>query len=344
MSSGAVEVFDAATLAAPDRFDAWQEAVNTAFVPLRAAPHPDGTSSPVLPSPRRAALDGAGSASSFRGLVRSQDLGAAAATEVAGGPVTVWRDRGTIADADPGVYKLGVQLQGYSVLTQDGREAALTPGDLAIYDTTRAYSLDFADDFSMFVLLIPRDRLGLTPRQVAGLTAQRISGRHGLGALASSLLTGLGRQLRTGGVDPDPRAVHAVLELVDATLMRRLEPAEAVPTADVVFAGATAYIDAHLGLPGLSVEAVAAAQHVSVRYLQQLFAERGSTPSAWIRRRRIDAVSAALADPAQAVRPVAAIGAQWGFPDPSGFARAFKSATGTSPGEYRARHLGPAVG
>lgn len=283
MSSGAVEVFDAAALAAPDRFDAWQEAVNTAFVPLRAAPHPDGTSSPVLPSPRRAALDGAGSASSFRGLVRS-------------------------------------------------------------HDTTRAYSLDFADDFSMFVLLIPRDRLGLTPRQVAGLTAQRISGRHGLGALASSLLTGLGRQLRTGGVDPDPRAVHAVLELVDATLMRRLEPAEAVPTADVVFAGATAYIDANLGLPGLSVESVAAAQHVSVRYLQQLFAERGSTPSAWIRRRRIDAVSAALADPAQAVRPVAAIGAQWGFPDASGFARAFKAATGTSPGEYRARHLGPAVG
>lgn len=95
-----------------------------------------------------------------------------------------------------------------------------------------------------------------------------------------------------------------------------------------------------LGLPGLSVEAVAATQHVSVRYLQQLFAERGSTPSVWIRRRRMDEVIAALADPAQAARPVAAIGAQWGFPDASGFARAFKAAVGTSPGEYRARHLG----
>lgn len=46
MSSGAVEVFDAATLAAPDRFDAWQEAVNTAFVPLRAAPRS------TVPGPR----------------------------------------------------------------------------------------------------------------------------------------------------------------------------------------------------------------------------------------------------------------------------------------------------
>lgn len=361
MAAGAVEVFDAGALAAPDRFDGWRQAVNEAFVPLHATPlggplslH-DGARSPrALGAPGAGAgsrgvgpslSGGAGGPApgaegpGFSGALLSQDLGAACATEVAGTAVRVWRDAAAIAHADPGIYKLGLQVHGYSVLAQDGREAALTPGDLAIYDTTRPYSLDFEDRFSMFVLMIPRDRLGLTPAQVARLTAERISGRHGLGALASSLLGGLGRALRTGGVDPEPRAVDAVLDLVQATLLQRLGPEPSVPTADVVFAAACAYIDEHVGRPELSVEEVAAAQHVSVRYLQQLFSQRGATPSAWIRRRRLEGCRADLADPRLASRPVSAIGAHWGFADASGFARAFKAAEGLTPGEYRAERL-----
>lgn len=310
-----VDAFDSGALAASERFDAWQEAVNAAYVPLRAKP--------------------AGPDSVFDGGLLSQDLGAATASEVAGTAVHVWRDRGAIADADPGVYKLGLQLHGYSVLTQDGREAALTPGDLAIYDTTRPYTLDFAESFRMFVLIIPRDRLDLTPSQVGSLTAQRISGRRGLGALTSTLLGGLDQQLRGGGVDPEPRAVNAVLDLVHATLAQNLAPLQEVPTAEVVFSAATAWIDEHLPDPGLSVEWVAAAQHVSVRYLQQLFAQRGTTPSAWIRRRRVEGASADLLNPAMSARAAAAIGAHWGFPGPSGFTRTFKAATGLTPGEFR---------
>lgn len=328
-----MEVFDAADLAAPERFDAWRQAVNAAFVPLRAEMH-DGVGPGSTGTARTA------SAPVFSGGLLSQDLGAAGAAEVAGTAVSVWRGPAQIEAADPGVYKLGLQLRGYALLAQDGREAALTPGDLAIYDTTRPYSLDFPDAFSMFVLLVPRERLGLTPRQVGALTAERISGRHGLGALASALLAGLGLQLREGGVDPEPRAVDAILDLVEATLTQRLGPREAVPTSHIVFAAATAFIEEHLGDPELSVEAVAGAQHVSVRYLQQLFAERGSTPSAWIRRARLDRVKAELADPSHASRPLAAVGARCGFPDASGFARAFKAAEGMTPGEFRASALG----
>lgn len=327
MSSHEVEVFDARLLAPTDQFEAWRHAINQAFVPLDALP---------LDAP-------AHRSGGFVGGLLSQDLGPTVATEVAGHAVRVRRDAAQIAASDPGVYKLSLQLHGYSVLSQDGREAALTPGDLALYDTTRPYVLDSAESFRMFVLVIPRDRLGLTAVQTSRLTAERISGRHGLGALASTLLGGLGQQLRTDGVDPDPRAVDAVLDLVTATLAQRLDPAQVAPTSDVMFAATTAWIRERLSHPQLSVEAVATSQHVSVRYLQQLFRERGSTPSAWIRRERLDRCRAELADPAHASRPVAAIGARWGFPDPSSFARTFKAETGQTPGEFREGHA-PWVG
>lgn len=321
MGTHEVQVFDDAATAPAERFEAWRTAVNEAFVPLQARSR-EGVET-------------------YRGALLSQDLGDVTATEVGGGPVTVWRDRTSIAASDPGVYKLGLQVHGYCVLTQDGREAALTPGDLAIYDTTRPYTLDFAESYRMFVLLIPRERLGLSPAEVARLTAERISGRQGLGALASGLLDGVGRQLRQGGAPADPRAVDAVVELVRATLAQRLGPVEATPTADVVFRGAVAHIEAHLADPSLGVEDVAVAQHVSVRYLQRLFSLRGTTPSAWIRQRRVHHCQVDLADPAAHGHPVAAIGARWGFPDASGFTRTFKAATGLTPGEYRARAKAP---
>ncbi|TWP36600.1 helix-turn-helix domain-containing protein [Leekyejoonella antrihumi] len=310
-----VQVFSAASTAPADRFEAWQAAVNATFVPLRAMVR---------------------SADGYQGGLLAQDLGEVTATEVGGSPVTVRRDKASIAASNPGVYKLGLQLHGYCILSQDGREAALTPGDLAIYDTTRPYTLDFAESYRMFVLLIPRDRLGLSPEQIGQLTAERISGRQGLGALTSTLLAQLGAQVRSGGADTDPRAVDAIVELVRAALSQRLDLAGTVPGASVVFSAATAWIDEHLSASGLEVEDVALAQHVSVRYLQKLFADRGTTPSAWIRQRRLRRCRVDLLDPALAAHPVAAIGARWGFGDPSGFARTFKSGTGMTPGEFRA--------
>lgn len=306
--------FDSREVAPSDGFDAWRGAVNRAFVPLEARHEGGGA---------------------YRGGLLSQELGTLAISEVAGESVHVSRGRHQIAAADPGVYKIGLQLHGYCVLAQDGREAALTPGDLAIYDTTRPYELDFADRFGMFVLLVPRGRLGLSPEQVGRVTAERISGRHGLGALTSALLDGLGRQLREGGADPDPRALDAVLEMLSATLAQRLGPERTVPAGQVVFAAATAWIDEHLGDASLEVADVAASQHVSLRYLQRLFSEHGTSVSAWIRRRRLERCRAELSDASLSGRPIAAIAARWGFPDASAFSRAFRAASGVSPSEFR---------
>jgi AraC-like DNA-binding protein len=85
----------------------------------------------------------------------------------------------------------------------------------------------------------------------------------------------------------------------------------------------------------LSPAAAAAAHHLSLRSLQQLFRDEGLTVAGWIRARRLERCRRDLADPALDARPVAAIAARWGFSSAADFSRAFRAAHGMPPAEYR---------
>ncbi|MEU9123638.1 helix-turn-helix domain-containing protein [Streptomyces sp. NPDC048506] len=64
-----------------------------------------------------------------------------------------------------------------------------------------------------------------------------------------------------------------------------------------------------------------------------------ATVAAWIRRRRLDAARGDLADPALDAVPIHAIAARWGFPRAAVFTRAFRSAYGIPPRDYRCQRL-----
>ncbi|MFJ1757418.1 helix-turn-helix domain-containing protein [Kitasatospora sp. NPDC088134] len=96
-----------------------------------------------------------------------------------------------------------------------------------------------------------------------------------------------------------------------------------------------AFIDAHLGDPGLTPPGVAAAHHIPLRYLHPLFEGSGTTVADKMRAERLERVRRDLADPLHDGQPVHAIAARWGTRDPSSFSRAFRAAHGTAPGGYR---------
>ncbi|MGX1163368.1 AraC family transcriptional regulator [Arthrobacter sp. SLBN-100] len=309
------EVFDSSLLAGGERFDAWRDAVNAAFVPLSVA---------------------SAEPKNFTGSLICQSMGTTHVSEVCGSASQVRRTAREIAGNDPGLIKLGLQLRGYSVVAQDGREAALTPGDFAIYDTSRPYDLYFDDSFQMLVVMFPPESLQLTRRDIAGLTASRVSGRQGLGSLTSTLLSAMGQHLRDGEVPGAVTVSDALLSLVSAVFAERVDPGSPLNSQRLVLlARVQAYISSHLGDPELTVTAIAATHHVSVRYLQKLFEEHGETVSAWIRRKRLEKCRHDLLNPQLRDRPVSAVGMHWGFTDASSFSRAFKSAFGRAPAEYR---------
>lgn len=304
-------VFDGSALAPRDRFDAWRETVSSAFVPLEASPRDPGA---------------------FDGTLVRQALGSISACEVGGDAVRVDRNRRTIARADPAVYKFALQVHGTGLVSQDDRQALLAPGDLAVYDTTRPYTLRFDGPYRMLVVQIPHELLGIRPDQARALAAERISGRSGLGALTSSLLTSLDAQLVSGGVDPDARATGAVLQLVQATLLQRIRPVGTVPAEEVVHLQALRHVDEHLACRDLTVRSVAAALHVSVRYLQKVFAREGTTVSECIRERRLQRCRIELAGTGPG--SIAAVAMRWGYRDASSFTRAFRRAYGCTPSEF----------
>ena len=102
-----------------------------------------------------------------------------------------------------------------------------------------------------------------------------------------------------------------------------------------------AFIDERLGDPKLSPGMVAAACHISLRYLHRLFQEPGATVAGWIRQRRLEGCRRDLTDPALVSRTVAAIAGRWGFGSPAHFSHASgpvgagKSVVGA---ELRVRH------
>jgi AraC-like DNA-binding protein len=82
--------------------------------------------------------------------------------------------------------------------------------------------------------------------------------------------------------------------------------------------------------------AMLARQHsISLRSLQMLFAEHGTSPARWIRDERLRRVRADLADPRLAHLTVAMIGERWGLVDASQVSRLFRAKYGVSPRQYR---------
>lgn len=99
--------------------------------------------------------------SPFTGGLTVGALGSMQLQEVTAGAADIHRTRPTIRISDPGLIKVGLQIRGNGLLIQHEREAVLTPGDFVIYDTNQPYGLRFENHFTMFFLMIPRDRLRL---------------------------------------------------------------------------------------------------------------------------------------------------------------------------------------
>jgi len=316
-------VCDTSTVPLEERAELWVAASSELYVPLECRPH---------------------GGVAFSGHLQAGTVGPLALSRLEVSPHTVRRTASLAAGTNGDQYKLTLMLGRHALVGQDGREAVLRPGDFALYDCSRPYTIVADAGMRMLVCMIPRDVLGLLPEQVARMTATRIAGDDGIAWALAPFLERLADLVIRGQV-PGARdkVVESVIDLVESLCAHAIgddQLSRVNPRAELLLR-ARAYAEARLGDPSLTPADIAAANHVSKRYLHRLFEAEGVTVSAWIRKRRLEGCRRDLANPARAAEPVARIGARWGLTSPAHLSRLFREAYGASPTEYRAVQLRP---
>lgn len=290
--------------------------VSSSFVPLRVSTEHD---------------------SAFGASVVTADADEVVFTEVRALPHLVERTPETITAGGSGYYKMSLLLEGSSILVQDGKELVMRPGDLSVYDTSRPYSLLFAENFRNLILMFPKDRVEIPTHLTDQLTAVSFAREHGaLSSVIASFLSQFPGQLAELPGQVRAKLGHTSLDLVSTLFSTVLDAGSAHRDPhQVMLQQICRYIDTHLGSPDLSPSSIAAAHYISTRHLHALFAEADTTVSTWVRERRLERCRTDLLDPALGDRTVASIARRWGFVDAAHFSRAFKASFGVSPRELR---------
>lgn len=270
-------------------------------------------------------------------------LGAVRVTESTSCAGEVRRTSKHISSSEPHSYQLVAQAWGSVVGEQDNRQVELSAGDLCLIDPSRPLRCAHRPRRSVFVNFPPTlTRLGA--REMAQLVCTRIPGHRGSGALVSTLVRQLPRHLDDEDGGSEAMLGTAVLDLLTVLFAARLGQSSRVPPParqNALLTSVQAFIDARLSDPGLTPASIAAAHHISLRYLHKLFETQPRTVADLIRQRRLDHCRQDLLDPALAGRPVSAMAARWGFTSAAHFSRLFRDAYGLPPGEFRLAHAAP---
>jgi AraC-like DNA-binding protein len=276
----------------------------------------------------------------FRGRVAGVNVHGVGFTDVRGDPQLVERTPELISAATDHFYKISLQLEGASLLRQGGRSVELHPGDLAIYDTSRPYELEFTAPFRVLVIMLPHSRLAVPHGLASEFTAIRLAGSEGLGRVVSPFLATLGTNLQELRGPAGAKLAQNAVDLLDTLLANEFDLARYASDPHLsLLQQIRDRIDEHLGDPNLGPSSIAASAFISVRHLHNLFQDQGQTVASYIRTRRLERTYLDLTNPKQADESVASIGNRWGFKDPAHFSRAFKQAYGESPSEVRRQAL-----
>jgi hypothetical protein len=193
--------------------DEWQRSASQVFVPLSVDPREP---------------------SEFCGRLNGLATAEATAVRLEARPHQVERTPAHIRAGGSGYFKFSLQLDGCGLLVQDGRESTLLPGDITVYDTSRPYTLTYAQPATQLVLMIPHERFGAGAADVAELVATPL-GVDGLADVVVPVLSGLANRMVSGRADLGAALVRHAVDLVE-TLCRddaeRLGSASILPPLD----------------------------------------------------------------------------------------------------------------
>ena len=280
----------------------------------------------------------------FKGELRGSGLDNIRVSEVGASRQHVTRSKKQIAKSTESEFLLSLQLEDVGIVNQDGRIAELHPGDFALYDSTRPYTLHFDRPFRQIVLQIPYDSLAEQFLKPENITARRVSARTAVGALTSQFIQSVAGRLDILSAQERGAINHHIIELIALAMgsmssLRELDGQSIARTA--MLERIKQYIEINIRHPQLTPAQVAGHHHISERYQRMLFASTGTTLSRYILDKRLELCREALENSALNDYGITQIAFSYGFNDAAHFSRKFRERYGVSPKEYRHRFISP---
>lgn len=287
----------------------WETLASAAFVPVRVEASDAG-----LP----AELDHRG----------EREWGVSA---IRGGAGSIARTPELITSSRDDIALFSLQIRGAGRVEQHGRHAHIPAGDGVLYLSRDPYTLGFPDRIELAILQVTVDALGVGPDVLSESTARPFRVRQ------DTALRTLARVMRSmfterPVIENQTDALRTATELLGSVLRQRRTLSARSLSHSTLFAAFDRVISERLDDPGLDVSVLAAMEGVSVRTVHHVFAERSTTPAAYIRDARMHRARLLLT---RTNLRLVDIALRCGGSDPSVFTRTFRRETGMTPTEYR---------
>ena len=303
-------VFSTDDIAPDKRYAAWREAICDVYVHVDVkATHPED----------------------YKGFIREARFGDVVLTDILLSEQRIRRSNQHISQLDKDCYYLQLIHHGHLNVLQRGVTHRSNPARGAIFSATEQYELQCIGEVRSFYLEIPRDEFAQRfPRELVPVSAI-INSTRGLGRITTEFCAMLATEGST--LAEDARA-HLGNQLMDMVAFTLLSADGDIPAADSSVQKARLrsvqqWIEAHLGDPSLSLERIAGANGMSLRYLHLLFGGCEMSASEWIRNRRLQLSYDDIAK--RDGRSITSIAFEHGFNSSAHFSTTFRRKYGVSP-------------
>ncbi len=308
--------FSTDTVHPRDRFDFWHSAARKSYVEHECE---------------------ADERTRFEGHVDIAPLAHTSLSTYSNAPARIWRTARHVARSHSDDLFLCLQTHGTCTVSQDGRDAALQPGDLCLADTASEFVFTYPVNSSQLVLKIERARLKARLPDFRSLMAVPVRSQEPTGALAFEFIGMLPRYRDAISGVAELRIADQAVDLA-ALALSTVASASALKLSSTSAAALLRLrraVEGALGQREMRCADVAAAAGMSVRYANHLLLQEGTSLERFLQHRRLEKCREALRAPGQSHRSISEIAYDWGFSDASHFTRSFKVAYGMAPRDYR---------
>lgn len=267
----------------------------------------------------------------YRGFIREAKFGEVVLTDILLSEQRIKRNNRHISQLDKDCYYLQLIHTGNISVVQRGETHRSNPARGAIFSATEQYELHGHGEVRSFYLELPRDEFAQRfPRERIPVAAL-LNTSQGLGRIATEFCATLAAE---GSKLEDNVRSGLGSQLMDMLAFTMLTSEGDMPAAEGAVKKARLrsvqqWIEAHIIDPDLSLEKVASANGMSLRYLHVLFEQCEMSAAEWMWNRRLQLAYDSIARGDG--RTITSIAFSHGFNSSAHFSTMFRRKYGISP-------------